>query len=172
MFSAKECHHSLDVVQTNLNRFTFLGYLVPVCPWPLLNSQLGLPGSWGGSHMAGPLVTKARQVLCTTVPAFDRFWFRFLHNHPMSNEEISHHSLSPWRVQGINKTGAAWCCSGVISGNDITTPMQCSPRHNASHLHFGGTLPLTAAYRYYPSVMEKPEVGFLRGNNIWLTKCY
>ena len=38
-FSAEECWYSLAVEQSNLNEFTFLAYLVPICPQPLLGAQ-------------------------------------------------------------------------------------------------------------------------------------
>jgi len=38
-FTTKECHCSFAVVQINVNKFTFLGHLVPVYPWLMLNAQ-------------------------------------------------------------------------------------------------------------------------------------
>jgi hypothetical protein len=70
-----------------------------------------------------------------------------IHNHNTQkklNLHVQHcntgHQLqSPIRVEGINTTG---CC--LVPRGDrsrkllITTPVPCSPRHDASHLGLGG----------------------------------
>jgi hypothetical protein len=60
--------------------------------------------------------------------------------------------------------GAAWCPEGIVNDTAITTPVPCSPWHDASHLGLGEPLPLLAAYRRYPpSATGTMEVGFWRG---------
>jgi hypothetical protein len=69
----------------------------------------------------------------------DRF-FPAVHIGPTSNGDLKgRHPERPIRVEGMSTTG---CCP--VSRGDrsrhwlISTPVPCSPRHDASHLGFGG----------------------------------
>jgi hypothetical protein len=59
---------------------------------------------------------------------------------PTSNGDIKgHHPQRPIRVEGINITGCCPVPRGDRSRHQlITTPVSCSPRHDASHLGLGG----------------------------------
>jgi hypothetical protein len=48
------------------------------------------------------------------------------------------------------KGGAASGPEGIVTGSAFTTPVQCSPRQDASHLSLGRLLPLLVVYRHYP----------------------
>jgi hypothetical protein len=73
-FSAKECHYSLNMMQINLNEFTFLGHLVPMLNVPRFARSTNSLGWF--TRLAGPLTSKARQVLLYhSIPAFARFLF-------------------------------------------------------------------------------------------------
>jgi hypothetical protein len=45
---------------------------------------------------------------------------------------------APCRWKALIQWGAAWCPKGIVSDTAITTPVPCSPWHDASHLGFGG----------------------------------
>jgi len=55
---------------------------------------------------------------------------------------------------------------GIVSGTAITTPVPCSPQHDASRVDFGWTIvPVRQLWTLPLSSMGMPEVGFWTGAN-------
>jgi hypothetical protein len=67
---------------------------------------------------------------------------------------------APYEWKAYIHWGAAWCPEGIV--NAITTPVPCSPWHDASHLGLGEPLRLLTAYRRY-------KIGDVRG---WILEGY